>query len=290
MGTRLAVAAIVLLLAATGCSFGTGDDADPSLSPSSPASPSATATSPASGAASSPAYVALGDSFTAGPGIGDEQPDAGFCQRSTRNWPSLVAASAGVEVTDVSCVGATTTDLAGTVASGVLGSGPRLVTVSTGGNDGALFSSLITACAGGGDSCSAFVTERAPDILARTTDDIAALLAQVRTAAPDAKLLLVGYPRIAPETGGCDVIGIPDASSVLAAETALDDSLAEAAGRADVPYVSLRAASRNHDACSGADAWTNGISAAPGDGITFHPTARGMAGVAEVVTKAADLS
>lgn len=289
MGTRHAVSATVLLLAVTGCSSGTGDEADPSAPPSS-ASPSTTATSPASGAAStSAAYVALGDSFTAGPGIDDQQPDAGFCQRSTRNWPSLVAARAGLELADVSCVGATTTDLAGTAASGVLASNPRLVTISTGGNDGALFSSLITACAGGDDSCSAFVADRAPGILARTTDDIAALLGKVRTAVPDAKILLVGYPRIAPETGGCDVIGIPDASPVLAAETALDDSLAEAAGRADVQYVSLREESRTHDACSGSGAWTNGISAAPGDGITFHPTARGMAGVADVVAQAAGL-
>lgn len=53
-------------------------------------------------------YVALGDSYAAAPGV-PEQTDAA-CGRSSANYPSLVAASRGARLKDVSCSGATTAD------------------------------------------------------------------------------------------------------------------------------------------------------------------------------------
>lgn len=278
----MVVSAVVMMMALTACS--SGSDADsPGTVESTATADAATTQAPAAGAS----YVALGDSYTAGPGIGEDQENTGFCQRSTANWPSLVAAKNDLTLTDLSCVGATTADLASTLESGVLDDGPQYVTVSTGGNDSGLFSSLISACAGGNGACSSFVEGQVPDILTQTTKDIAALLEEVRAEAPDALVLLVGYPRIAPEKGTCDALGIPDSGPVLAAETALDAALGSAAADADIPYVSLRPDSLGHDACSGSKAWTNGRTAAAGDGITFHPTARGMTAIADIVTEAA---
>ncbi|MET1036988.1 MAG: SGNH/GDSL hydrolase family protein [Aeromicrobium sp.] len=280
---RRLVASLTLVLAVGACSSGSGEP-DPAPSSAASASPTRPASSAAPGAS---AYVALGDSFTAGPGIGTQQPDAGFCQRSTTNWPSLVAAATGLELTDVSCVGATTADLASTVTSGVVGEQTRLVTVGVGGNDGGLFTSLLTACVTGATECGTYVDGELPTILDRTTDDVVALLEQVRTAAPAAEIVLVGYPRIMPDDRSCDVIGIVDGSAVVTAETALDRSLGEAAERAGVEHVSVRAESTGHDACSGDAAWTNGRAAADGDGISFHPTALGMQAVADAVVRAA---
>jgi lysophospholipase L1-like esterase len=279
------VAAAALLLALGACSSGSDDPAS-DRDPATTAPPSASASVPATTAT----YVALGDSFTAGPGITRQQPDSGFCQRSTRNWPALLAAEVDLPVTDVSCSGATTADLVETVASDVLDQSPRLVTVSSGGNDGGLFTSLLQACAGGGSSCSDYVTGQVPGILQKTTADLAALLGDVASAVPDAQVVLVGYPRIAPETGSCAAIGISDTAPVVAAETALDAALADAGRRAGVTYVSLRDDSTGHDACAGADAWTNGISAPSGDGIIFHPNARGMQAVADLVGQAVERS
>jgi lysophospholipase L1-like esterase len=276
---------LVTMVALTACSSAPSDPSDRDDATARPSATTAATTAPPS--ADSSSYVALGDSYTAGPGIDAQQAGTGLCQRSDHNWPTLVAAATRLDLTDVSCVGATTADLASTIASGVLDTGARLVTVSTGGNDSGLFSSLITACAGGGADCQAFVDSRVPGILAQTSGDIATLLDTVKADVPGATVLLVGYPRIAPETGGCATIGISDSGAVLSAETALDTSLAAAARRADVTYVSLRDASLGHDACAGSEAWTNGRSAAPGDGIMFHPTARGMAGVADAVAHAA---
>src|SRR5690625_4444316 len=54
-------------------------------------------------------YVALGDSFTAGPLIRNQLPDPPGCLRSDRNYPHVVAPQSGHdEFRDVSCSGAST--------------------------------------------------------------------------------------------------------------------------------------------------------------------------------------
>src|SRR5207237_9511985 len=57
-------------------------------------------------------YVALGDSYTAGPVIPVLQPDPLGCLRSDHNYPHLVAPFLALPVfRDVSCSGATTDDM-----------------------------------------------------------------------------------------------------------------------------------------------------------------------------------
>src|ERR1051326_4231915 len=56
-------------------------------------------------------YVALGDSYTAGPFIPVQQDDPVGCLRSDHNYPHLVAAILGFRLRDVSCSGATTQDM-----------------------------------------------------------------------------------------------------------------------------------------------------------------------------------
>ncbi|MDX6231252.1 MAG: hypothetical protein QOH68_203 [Nocardioidaceae bacterium] len=239
-------------------------------------------------------YVAIGDSFTAGPGLADLRDNAAFCLRSDHNWPSLLARSLDPKsFIDVSCAGATTHDVLQN-GTGLAGTRPQidavkpgtdLVTVGIGGNDGNLFASLISACTGGQGACEPFSRDSAPTILRQTVANIATVLEDVRAKAPKATVLLVGYLRIMPDAGTCRTIGIPsaDAAAVAGAEKTLDQALTDAAQRADVPYVSMRAASRGHDACAGAQAWTNGADVTDGDGIAFHPRLAGMRAVARAV-------
>ncbi len=52
-------------------------------------------------------YVALGDSYASGPGIPAQRADPIGCQRSTHNYPALLAQALGIrDYTDVSCGGA----------------------------------------------------------------------------------------------------------------------------------------------------------------------------------------
>ncbi len=57
-------------------------------------------------------YVALGDSYASGPGIPEQRADPIGCQRSTHNYPALLAQALGIrDYTDISCGGAKTDDM-----------------------------------------------------------------------------------------------------------------------------------------------------------------------------------
>lgn len=290
MSARRALGATLLLLTlASACS---PSDAS---SPPTPSSDAAATTSP-SAAPLSGRYVAIGDSYTAGPGISPLDPDSGLCLRSESNVATLLATQLATQLVDVSCSGATT-ESATQGVSGLAGDLPPqldaltpetdLVTVQLGGNDGGLFQSLLQSCAQDATSCAQFVDGRAPALLTATTDRVAEVLGTVASKSPDATVILVGYLRLSPESGTCDELGIQAQAqdTVRTAESALDDALAAAAERADVPFVSMRSASRGHDACAGTDAWTNGGTVAGGDGIVFHPRSAGMQAVADAVAR-----
>jgi lysophospholipase L1-like esterase len=286
---RIAGVAAVIAVLLAGCSSSPGEP-----------SPTRTATTTTPAPTEPPdlpavrSYVAIGDSFTAGPGLADLRDGGAFCLRSDHNWPSLLARSLDPRsFVDVSCAGATTHDVSqdGAGPGGALPQidavkpGTDLVTVGIGGNDGNLFASLISACTGGHDACEPFTRDSAPTILRQTVSNVAEVLDDVRAKAPKATVLLVGYLRIMPDSGSCPTIGISagDAAAVAAAEGLLDRALADAARQADVPYVSMRKASRGHDACAGAQAWTNGGDVKGDDGIAFHPRLAGMKAVARAV-------
>ena len=55
-------------------------------------------------------YVALGDSYTAGPLIPNQTLEPLGCLRSDHNYPSLISANLKEPVKDVSCSGADTKD------------------------------------------------------------------------------------------------------------------------------------------------------------------------------------
>lgn len=279
--------AVVVAVLLTGCSSAPGGPSPTRTATTTPAPTESRA--PAVGS-----YVAIGDSFTSGPGLADLRDGGAFCMRSDHNWPSLLARRLDpTSFVDVSCAGATTDDVVqdGSGPGGALAQidavkpGTDLVTVGIGGNDGNLFASLLSACTGGQGTCGQFSRDTAPAILQQSVSDIATVLDDVRARAPKATVLLVGYLRIMPESGSCPTIGIPDAdaAAVGGAEELLDRALADAAQRAGVPYVSMRTASRGHDACAGAQAWTNGGTVKDDDGIAFHPRLAGMHAVARAV-------
>ncbi|GAA1477287.1 hypothetical protein GCM10009623_17330 [Nocardioides aestuarii] len=146
--------------------------------------------------AAAPAYVALGDSYSSGTGTRDYLADGTSCQRSTRAYPSLVAAARGYALNFRACSGATVADVTKTQLS-ALSASTAYVTISVGGND-AGFADVLTECAlpwwagdcnGAIDDAQAFVRNTLPARLAT-------LYSSIRTKAPNAKVVVVGYPRI----------------------------------------------------------------------------------------------
>lgn len=235
-------------------------------------------------------YVAIGDSFTAGPGIPTVRPDSGSCFRSDRNWPSLLSATLQTRrFADVSCSGADTDDVLTGQYPQVLAVEPttELVTIGIGGNDGGLFTSLLGSCVGEGSTCGAFAATTAPAILATTSERVEAVVEAVRAEAPRARILLVGYLRIMPDAGTCPTASVTGdaAGSLRKAEDDLQTALAGAASRSGIGFVSMREAGRGHDVCAGDEAWINGTEVRDGDGAYFHPRSAGMRAVADAVAR-----
>jgi lysophospholipase L1-like esterase len=86
-------------------------------------------------------YVAMGSSFAAGPGIPSYYEDPPTpCARSNNNYAHQLASRLNLNLTDVSCSGATTAHLTGPRGAippqlDALTSDTRLVTLTIGGND-----------------------------------------------------------------------------------------------------------------------------------------------------------
>lgn len=167
-------------------------------------------------------YVALGDSYSAGYGLGDPTGlPVSACGQSAQDYPHRVAARFGLALHDVTCGGATTADiLGGHQFRGVppqieaLSADTRLVTVTIGGNDADLFGTAAACLAlsssgpvfSGRDapSCRSTLVQDGVDqlgvkIRSRVALGIATALAAIRNAAPNAQVVFLGYPAIFPD-------------------------------------------------------------------------------------------
>ena len=299
MRARQAIAVVACLASAAqaGC---TSDPSDvPAAAQDPSASSPATPTEPAY-----EKYVALGDSYTAGPFVPTTDVANG-CFRSDGNYPSLVAERIEVaEFVDVSCSGASTRDLTTRQATvrdaGVppqldaLDDETDLVTLGIGGNDFDLFTTLLQTCVSlrsddpDGSPCADNLEERGIDLVAQTRrigPTVADAVEEVRERAPDARVLLVGYPRISPSSGTCPRL-LPFAAGDYQqgdrVARALNNSLRGAARSTGVEFVDVYAAAEDHDVCAD-EPWVNGQITDRTAALAFHPLPAGMQAVADAV-------
>ncbi len=288
---RLTTALAAVALLVTGCTQGTAT----------PAVPTPTVTPLAK-------YVALGDSYSAGPLVPTTDL-AGGCARSDHNYPSLLADELDAKTfVDVTCSGAKTRDLAGVqrpfpdsrVPPQLASVTPdtSLVTLGIGGNDLDLFATLVRTCTRlrstdpQGDPCARQLASAGPDLEAATatiSTRVAKALRAIRAKAPDATVVLVGYLRLVPDSGTC--VGLPLAAGDYAEgrriSEALDAALQRAARRTGTTYVDMYAASEGHDICSD-DPWVNGSVTDRQKALAYHPFAAGMRADAREILAALD--
>lgn len=264
-------------------------------------------------------YVAFGDSFVAGPGISPVR-NAG-CQKSERNFPSLIAAALNVNsFTDASCAGATTADYwAPQVRSNghtnpaqldALSADTTLVTIGTmGGNDVGLVD-LATKCVVEHDypvgdpeppnvlglpgTCTGSVGDsyfQAIDALKPTYEH---LIDEVRTRAPNALIIAVGYSTYMPDTS-CYYAGVPMFGLFVTAAEAtylqdvidhLSDTIRAAAQAKGVAFADLRTMPgvMDHTACAASgDQWVRGAVVYDNDGAQLHPTSAGHVAMSQKI-------
>jgi lysophospholipase L1-like esterase len=259
------------------------------------------------GAAPGP-YVALGDSYTAGPLIPNQAGDPALCFRSDHDYPALLAQTLRpAAVRDVSCSGASTASMTQAQPllshSAPLGHNPpqfdalardvATVTVQIGGNDLG-FGDLALTCLSlglldpGGAPCRQRYTAGGVDQNAATTDAIApriaAVLQGIHARAPRARVLLVGYPDILPTSGpGCYPlvpIAAGDVPYLNGVELGLNRMLAAQAAANRATFVDTYTPSAGHDVCQAPGVkWVEGVIPTAA-GFSLHPNELGMQAVA----------
>ncbi len=252
-------------------------------------------------------YVALGDSYTAAPLVPRTNLDNG-CLRSTHNYPSLVARDLDVaDFADRSCSGASTTDLTSAQRAGVppqldaLNRRTDLVTVGIGGNDFHVFGTIVDGCTRdraadpAGAPCRAQMRASGSDrllaVMPRITAAVTSALAEIRRRAPQAKVVVVGYPQIvprsAPPAGACPQLPLArgDFSYAYGVNRALDAAVRAAATATGSTWVDIWSASRGHDICS-PHPWINGSVTQPDRAAAYHPFGVEQRAVARLVERA----
>lgn len=251
-------------------------------------------------------YVALGDSYTAGPGIPEQTGVPVGCARSSRAYPALLAArlhlGAG-RFRDMSCSGARIADLDGrqVTSDGVnpaqlsaLSHDTRLVTLGIGGNDigfGELVERCVSASLLRQASCRAELTADGQDSVEariRTAGErLADALTEIRRLAPRARVYVVGYPAILPADGAACAAGLAmtagDVAYLRSKEQHLNAMLRGRALAAGAGFVDTWTPSVSHDACEAAQTrWIEPLIPSA-QAASLHPNARGEQGMAEAV-------
>ncbi len=259
-------------------------------------------------------YVALGDSYSSGEGVGPfdsdpSNPALATCDRSANAWSRLLtwgrSYAAVPPVTLLACSGArinalTTSfksqppqlqQLAGVLAAADASLGGQvsthpLVTITLGGNDIG-FLDVLGACYV--QDCTALVQQVENSALLPNSTVLATALAQAYTAIesvhPGLTLVVVGYPNIFPRTQsavvGCDWLSTSEREAVVHATAALERTVRTAALAAHARYVSTADTLAGHEECT-ADSWMYPLGATGGS-LRGHPTLPGQQAIAAKV-------
>ncbi len=251
-------------------------------------------------------YVAMGDSYTAAPlfPLADEETING-CLRSEGNYPALVAGALDVQLVDVSCSGASTTsifveqkfvDNEQPPQLDSLTEGTDLVTLGIGANDFRYFSQMIFTCLAvarrdpEGSPCQERnLTPQGRDRIEKNLGTIRKNVARVVRAiarkAPNAQILLVGYPQLLPDEGTCRAklpLAVGDYDYVRTLNLRLADAVRNGGVKAGAEFVDLVEASQGHDICS-EEPWVAGIRGAPERAMGLHPYPAEQRAVADLV-------
>jgi lysophospholipase L1-like esterase len=250
---------------------------------------------PALAHAGGPNYVALGDSIAAGTGSATLPYDLNLtCSRTQGAYPAIWAASHSVgQFTFAACGGAKTTDV---IASqlGALDANTALVTVTAGGNDASGVQTVLAcsptipivqttesaACTSALATYNAFVQTQLPTLLSN-------MFQAIRQAAPNARIVFVGYPGIFQDPGSdaacnvvletAEVIPVQQARADINAAGQTMRSVIIAAAQANgVLFADPMPFFAGHRVCTSAPPpWLNTV--VPGGATAYHPTTSGYA-------------
>lgn len=232
--------------------------------------------------AAAPDYVALGDSYASGVGTRTYTAESGACQRSTKAYPYVDAGRIGANLTFVACSGARVADVSAKQL-GPLTSAIEYVTVQVGGND-AGFSTVITECAKPAwmSNCDGAISNAQATINNVLPSRLNGLYATIRSRATQAKVIVVGYPRLfnGVDCNAGTFFSAAEMTRLNQTADLLNSRIATAANAAGFPFVNPTSAFVGHAVC-GSPEWINGLSNPVSE--SYHPNTTGQAGYANLV-------
>ncbi|GID95296.1 SGNH/GDSL hydrolase family protein [Amorphoplanes digitatis] len=218
-------------------------------------------------------YVALGDSYSSGVGASGQ---TGLCLRSSNAYPGLWnTANSPKTYRSNACSGATTATLRSGQLSG-LNAETDLVTLTIGGNDIGFADTVITCTLASDSGCASAVA----DALVKVRDQLPAKLnatyADIRGKAPNAKVVVLGYPILFDETvANCGVGGmsVTKRKSLNKGAVELNKVIAARSQAAGFTWSSVEDEFAGHGIC-GTNAWLHGLTVVPPTN-SFHPNNAG---------------
>ncbi len=269
-------------------------------------------------------YIAMGDSFASGEGawdyeegtdfddrddlwpFNDDEEDHNRCHRSENAYSQILAADNDFADGDgfVACSGAVIDDFndpngANTEEKAqldALDENTSLVTLSVGGNDLG-FADVIRDCVLNGeggvgfiDSCQEKHDQRITKRLPQLKKELIALYQKAKQKAPNARIIVVGYPPLFaenPEDDYGNLLFAEDQEWMNGKAGDLNDILESAAAAAGVEFVDPTGAFNGHGLGTD-DPWFNdldwgGPGMMPVDPSSFHPNAKGHAAFAKLI-------
>ncbi|HSO90911.1 MAG TPA: SGNH/GDSL hydrolase family protein [Arthrobacter sp.] len=227
-------------------------------------------------------YIALGDSYASGQGAGPYQDD--ICYRSENTYSELADNVKAIKlVRNAACSGKTTQDVVNSQLR-QLNKSTELVTITAGGNNlkvgdiftkcGAAMVNPTPTAVGLCDEASAAAAEKLGS--GELAGDVAAMIQSVKAAAPNARIVVTGYPYLYDPVpfNAADPMSVFIYKAKLLAD-GLNGSIAGAAMATGAQYVDVRAAFAGHGINSKDDPWINFDPLNLGSPDNFHPNDEG---------------
>ncbi|GAQ78407.1 hypothetical protein KFL_000120530 [Klebsormidium nitens] len=258
-----------------------------------------------------PVYLALGDSYAAGVGSTDNYVKSSLeCKRSPVAWPELLAKRLNVQLTSLACNGAQSGnvyDQLSLLSAGYLNV-TEVVLLSVGGND-AGFGDVLKECVlfdpsvqlvsgpgGGGfrfgdapcklDAASEFIANKLPRRLSL-------LYKVLRSVAPNARVLVTGYPRLFTNVSCDSRLFLTDQETTGLNRLANELADVIKLSMVDMPrfqFVDTRNAFEGHAVCA-KDPWINDVTSEKigsfpyvrGSDESYHPNVKGQNAYEQIV-------
>lgn len=227
---------------------------------------------PPAHAATAVDYAALGDSYSAGVGTSGSSGD---CGRSPQGYPQLwVNTHAVSSFAFAACSGATTDDVLANQLT-ALNANTDLVSITIGGNDTGFADTLTTCQLGSDSSCQSAVDDARTQATSTLPGKLDTTYAAIRAHAPNARVVVLGYPRLFELTSSCGFFGIDQFKRTILNQGAddLEAVISARAAAAGFSFVDTRGIFTGHGVC-GSSPWLNGFELFS-ISSSYHPNATG---------------